>query len=52
MNDYLNQLNKKINEIIVRIKKEILENKRIKYSSLLIRNVYYRDIIESFVINK
>lgn len=52
MKEYLNQLNRKINEIIMQIKKEMLESKRNKYSSILILDVYHRDIIESFVMNK
>lgn len=52
MKKYLNQLNRKISELIVQIKKETLESKRKKYSSILILNVYHRDIIESFVMYK
>lgn len=52
MKQYLNQMNKKINDIIIQSRKEILESKRSKFSSLLILDVHHRDIIESFVINK
>jgi len=52
MKKYLNQLNKKINDIVLQSKKEMIENKRYKYSSLIILDVHHRDIIESFVINK
>ncbi|VVC32081.1 Dynein heavy chain, domain-2,Dynein heavy chain domain,Dynein heavy chain, domain-1,Dynein heavy chain, P- [Cinara cedri] len=51
MKQYLNQLNTKINEIVVLRKKEMLESKRNKYSSVLISDIYHRDIIESFVVN-
>lgn len=52
MKQYLNQLNTKISEIVTHNKKEMLENKRNKNSSILISDVYHRDIIESFVIKK
>lgn len=53
MKQYLNQLNKRINEIIIQSRIKILKsNQRSKFSSLLILDVHHRDIIESFVINK
>lgn len=52
MKQYLNQSNTKINEIVMHSKKEMSESKRNKYSSVLISDVYHRDVIESFVVNK
>lgn len=49
---YLDHLNRDINEIVVASKKEISECKRKKYYSVLILDVYHRDIVESFIINK
>jgi len=52
MKQYFNLLNKKINETVIQSRKEMLENKRNKYSSIIILNFHHRDIIESFIINK
>lgn len=52
MKQYLNQINIKIKEIITQSKSEILKNKMNKFSSIIILDVYHRDIIESFILNK
>lgn len=52
MKQYLNQLNNKINEVIITSKKEVSESKRNKYIALLNLDVYHRDVIESFITNK
>lgn len=52
MKQYFNQLNMKINEIVIEIKKEMSESKRNKYNSIIILDVYHRDIVESFITNK
>lgn len=52
MKQYLNQLNNKINELVIPSKKEELQSKKKKYSSLLILSIYHRDIVELFITNK
>lgn len=52
MKQHLDQLNNDIGEIVEQSKNEISENKRKKYSSMLVLDIYHRDIIESFIINK
>jgi len=52
MKRYFNELNRKIDETVTRIKKEMSENTRKKYSSALISYVHHRDVVESFIVNK
>lgn len=52
MKQYFNELNMKISEIVIESKKKMSESKRNKYSSIIILDVYHRDIVESFIINK
>lgn len=52
MKRYFNELNKKIDETVIRIKTEMSENTRKKYSSVLISYVHHRDIVESFIVDK
>lgn len=49
MKHYLEQLNRQLNELIVRVRGELSSNDRKKFNTVLIVDVHARDIIENFV---
>lgn len=49
MKDYLLQMNKQLDELVVRVRSQLSKNDRKKFNTVLIVDVHARDIIEGFV---
>ncbi|XP_039277456.1 dynein heavy chain 10, axonemal [Nilaparvata lugens] len=49
MKEYLLQVNKQLDELVVRVRSNLQKNDRRKFNTVLIVDVHARDIIESFV---
>lgn len=49
MKNYLDQLNKQLDELIIQVRGELLPNDRKKFNTVLIVDVHARDVIENFV---
>lgn len=51
MKEYLEQLNKQLDEIVITVRADLSTNDRIKFRTIAIVEVHARDIIENFVTN-
>ncbi|XP_015836813.2 dynein axonemal heavy chain 10 [Tribolium castaneum] len=51
MKEYLEQLNKQLDEIVITVRADLTANDRTKFRTIAIIEVHARDIIESFVTN-
>ncbi|XP_063229306.1 dynein axonemal heavy chain 10 [Bacillus rossius redtenbacheri] len=49
MKEYLLQLNRQLDELVLRVRSELTKNDRRKFNTVLIIDVHSRDIIENFV---
>lgn len=49
MKNYLEELNKQLAELILRVRGELLKNDRKKFNTVLIVDVHARDVIENLV---
>ncbi|KAJ9583317.1 hypothetical protein L9F63_022334, partial [Diploptera punctata] len=49
MKDYLETVNKQLDELVVRVRSHLTKNDRKKFNTVLIIDVHARDIIETFV---
>jgi dynein heavy chain len=49
MKEYLEVVNKQLDELVVRVRSDLTKNDRRKFNTLLIVDVHARDIIETFV---
>jgi dynein heavy chain len=49
MREYLEVVNKQLDELVVRVRSHLTENDRRKFSAILITDVHARDIIEIFI---
>jgi dynein heavy chain len=49
MREYLEVMNKQLDELMVRVRSPLMENDRRKFSTILIIDVHARDIIEIFI---
>ncbi|KAL0279459.1 UNVERIFIED_CONTAM: hypothetical protein PYX00_001007 [Menopon gallinae] len=49
MKEYLEQLNRQLDELVVRVRGELTKNDRKKFNTVLIIDVHARDIIDDFV---
>lgn len=49
MKDYLEKLNRQLDELIIQVRGDLLSNDRKKFNTVLIVDVHARDVIENFV---
>lgn len=49
MKEYLNQLNKQLNDIVITVRADLSANNRTKFRTIAIIEVHARDIVEGFV---
>jgi dynein heavy chain len=49
LKDYLELLNKQLDELVFRVRSHLNNNHRSKFTSALIMDIHARDIIETFV---
>ena len=49
MKEYLECVNKQLDELVVRVRSDLSKNDRKKFNTVLIIDVHARDIIEAFV---
>lgn len=49
MKDYLDDQNKQLDELVVRVRSPLAKNDRKKFNTVIIIDVHARDIVESFV---
>lgn len=52
MKEYLETLNKQLDDLVVRVRGHLEKNDRKKFNTVLIVDVHARDIIEEFVKNR